>query len=93
MQSATELVIERPERWAKQLASHIGHRAEVEGADGVYTVRFGFGATGSISTSETAVLLRVEADAQQELERAKDVLGSHLLRFAKLEDSVTLSWL
>lgn len=93
MHSSTELVIERPERWAKQLASHVGHRATVENDNGHYTVSFGFGAKGIISTSSTAVVLTVEAQEQEGFDRAKEVLGSHLLRFAKLEDSVVLNWM
>lgn len=84
-------MIERPERWAKQLGSHLGNKAEHSERDGEHTLKFGFGAIGRISTSENAVLLEAEADSAESLERAQHVLGSHLLRFAKLED-VELSW-
>jgi uncharacterized protein len=89
--SRTELVIERPERWAKQLSSHLGNKAEHSELAGEHTLKFGFGAIGRISTSDNAVLLEAEADDAESLARAQHVLGSHLLRFAKLEN-VELSW-
>lgn len=92
MKSSASLEIERPERWAKQLASHIGNRAEVSTHAGLSTISFGFGGSGTISTSETAVLLTAEADSEENLQRIQEVLGSHLLRFAKLEGSQQLTW-
>jgi hypothetical protein len=92
VKKSTELVIDRPERWAKQLASHVGNRAEVVSENAVSKITFGFGGTGTISTSETAVLLSAEADSEENLSRIQEILGSHLLRFAKLEGQLTLHW-
>jgi hypothetical protein len=89
--SRTELVIERPERWAKQLGSHLGNKAQHVDQDGVHILKFGFGAIGRIATTTNSVTLEAEADDAESLKRAEHVLGSHLLRFAKLED-VELSW-
>lgn len=91
MITKTELEIERPERWAKQLGSHLGNKAEHFEQEGVHTLRFGFGATGKIWTSQRCVILEAEADDEESMKRAQHVLGSHLLRFAKLEDQV-LVW-
>ncbi len=92
-ESSAKLIIDRPERYAKQLASHIGHKAQsIEEVDGKTIISFGFGATGTISATSEAVLLTADADNAEALEKAQDVLGRHLLKFAKLEDQ-TLDWL
>ena len=92
LQSSAELTIERPERYAKQLVSHISHKSVTSTDDsGLTTVTFGFGATGTVNVNSHSVLLTAESDTQEGLDRAKDVLGRHLLKFAKLEDQ-KLSW-
>ena len=92
LQSSAELTIERPERYAKQLVSHISHKSVTSTDDsGLTTVTFGFGATGTVSMNSHSVLLTAESETQEALERAQDVLGRHLLKFAKLEDQ-KLSW-
>lgn len=91
-ESSAKLIIDRPERYAKQLASHIGHKAEsVSENDGITTISFGFGGSGTISVDAEGVLLNAKADTQENLATAQMVLGKHLLKFAKLEDQ-TLDW-
>ncbi len=91
-ESSAKLIIDRPARYAKQLASHIGHKAQaIEEIDGKVHITFGFGATGTIAVTSDAVLLEASADNNEALEKAQDVLGRHLLKFAKLEDQ-TLDW-
>ena len=92
LNSCAALEIDRPERYAKQLVSHISHKAVTLADDtGLTTVTFGFGATGTVSVNEKSVLLSAQAETQDALERAQDVLGRHLLKFAKLEDQ-QLTW-
>lgn len=91
-ESSAKLIIERPERYAKQLASHIGHKAQgVEDVDGKTHITFGFGATGTIAVFDSAVLLTATANDDEALSKAQDILGRHLLKFAKLEEQ-TLDW-
>lgn len=92
LNSCAALEIDRPERYAKQLSSHIAHKS-VTATDesGLTSVTFGFGATGTISVNSHSVLLSAQAETQEGLERAQDVLGRHLLKFAKLEDQ-NLHW-
>ncbi|MFM2321133.1 MAG: hypothetical protein RL612_280 [Actinomycetota bacterium] len=91
-QSSAKLVIDRPERYAKQLASHIGHKAEsVSETDGITTITFGFGGTGTIAVDSESVLLTGDAGNQEDLEKIQNILGKHLLKFAKLEDQ-QLDW-
>lgn len=91
-QSSAKLVIDRPERYAKQLASHIGHKAQsISEADGITSITFGFGGTGTIAVESDAVLLTGDAGNQEDLEKIQNILGKHLLKFAKLEDQ-QLDW-
>lgn len=91
-ESSAKLIIDRPERYAKQLASHIGHKAQgVEDFDGKTHITFGFGATGTIAVGDGEVLLTATANDDEALSKAQDILGRHLLKFAKLEEQ-TLDW-
>ncbi len=91
-QSSAKLVIDRPERYAKQLASHIGHKAQsISEADGITSITFGFGGTGTIAVDSESVLLTGDAGNQEDLEKIQNILGKHLLKFAKLEDQ-QLDW-
>jgi len=92
LNSCAALEIERPERYAKQLAAHISHKAESSSeTDGVTTITFGFGGSGTISVNKNSVLLSAQAETKEALEMAQNVLGRHLLKFAKLEDQ-QLTW-
>lgn len=92
LHTSAKLTIDRPERYAKQLAAHISHKAQDSSeADGVTTITFGFGGSGTISVNSDSVLLTAQAETQENLETAQNVLGRHLLKFAKLEDK-SLDW-
>lgn len=91
LSAEARVAIERPERWAKQLVSHLGNKAKVEETE--TGSRLYFGETGSsvglVSTDAEHVLLSALGNSDEDLERAKNVLGKHLERFAeKLEIKV-----
>lgn len=81
MNSQASVAIERPERWAKQLVSHLGNRAEVteteEGSKLALTV-----GVGHVSVADGCVLLKAEAPDEESLAKVENVLGGHLERFA-----------
>ena len=86
-----KVLIERPERWAKQLVSHLGNKAKVE--ETATGSKLYFGDTGSsvglVNTDADHVLLTALGNTREDLDRAKNVLGKHLERFAeKLEIKV-----
>ncbi len=75
----------RPERWIKQLASHLGRKAEVqEGADGAVVLVLG---SGTCRMSGDAALLHLAAGAPDDatLTGVERVLASHLKRFGQAE--------
>lgn len=91
LSAEASVAIERPERWAKQLVSHLGNKAKVEETE--TGAKLYFGETGSsvglVSTDAEHVLLTALGNSDEDLERAKNVLGKHLERFAeKLEIKV-----
>ncbi|RBY85844.1 DUF2218 domain-containing protein [Blastococcus sp. TF02A-26] len=71
-----------PERYAKQLAAHLGRRSEIrEEADGVRIVL----AVGDclLRSQEGSLELLATAPGPEELERVQAVVGSHLERFGQ----------
>jgi hypothetical protein len=92
-----------PDRYAKQLAAHLGRRLEVrEEADGLRLV-FGTGdGTGDDSTDgasigdcllrsqDTALELSASAVDPAALERITQVVGSHLERFGQRNELVVV---
>jgi hypothetical protein len=72
-----------PERYAKQLAAHLGRRCEIrEETDGIRIV---LADTGDclLASREGALDLRATAVGAEELDRVMHVVGSHLERFGQ----------
>ena len=80
----------RPERYLKQLASHLGQRISVvqEGPRTVWT--FPFGECAGTATPET-LELRAEATTPDDLARIEDVIGRHRERFGA-RDTLIVHW-
>ena len=88
-----------PDRYAKQLAAHLGRRLEVrEEADGLRLVfGAGEGADEGVSigdcllrSRETALELSASAADPAGLERITQVVGSHLERFGQRNELVVV---
>jgi hypothetical protein len=77
-------------RYAKQLASHLGRRAEVRDEDGGTRVVFAFGSC-LMSAGPTSLELVATAGSAGDLDQLKDVVGRHLERFAQRKE-LTVSW-
>jgi len=81
---------DRPERWVKQLASHLGRKAEVrEEADA--TVLVLGGGTCRMSGGTGVLHLSAAAPDDEALAQVEHVVGSHLERFAQAE-GLTVAW-
>ncbi|MFF7159893.1 DUF2218 domain-containing protein [Streptomyces sp. NPDC008086] len=89
--SEASVATDRPQRYAKQLASHLGRRSETswDEATGEGTIVFQ-GGTGTLTAAEGALLLSVEADAER-LALFEDVVGRHLVRFGA-KDELVVEW-
>jgi uncharacterized protein len=73
---------ESPERYAKQLVSHLGRRVEFT-TDGPTSTASIAGGTGVIHIGDGVITLRAEAPDAETLDRVQDVLGRHLERFGQ----------
>ena len=83
-----EVQIERPERYGKQLASHLGHKAEVTDLPNGWSLAIA-GGTGLVLPGDGVLTLVAEAPDQESTDRIKFVLEKHLRQFAtKLELSI-----
>ncbi|MFF7330067.1 DUF2218 domain-containing protein [Streptomyces sp. NPDC008150] len=82
---------DRPHRYAKQLASHLGRRSTTtwDEEGGVGTIVFQNG-TGSLTAAEGALLLTVETDPEN-LDLLEGVVGRHLVRFGT-KDELVVTW-
>jgi len=90
--SSARVSTDRPQRYAKQLASHLGRRIETSWSEeeGVGRLAFSDGATGTMTAAPDALLLEVEGPAE-EIERLEDVVGRHLVRFGS-KDELVVTW-
>lgn len=76
------MAIERPGRYSKQLASHLGHKIAVTEIDNGWLFEIE-GAKGTAVTSgEAELTLTAEGDSTELVERMQFVLQKHLLKFA-----------
>lgn len=90
LSSRADVVTERPERWAKQLVSHISHKAPHERTEGGDELTIGDG-LGVVAVRPGLVVLEAYANSDETLARVEDVLGRHLERFAE-KDGLTVVW-
>lgn len=81
----------RPERYIKQLVSHLGHRATTSlEADGTGTVVLQRGQC-TMSPQDGQLRLSATAADEESLAAVQDVIGRHLIRFATAEE-LRVTW-
>ena len=82
---------DRADRYAKQLVSHLGRKAEVrEERDGSRLV---IGDGSCLVAPGSGVLdLRAEAPSAEALTVVQDVIGRHLVRFGE-KDGLVVDWI
>ena len=89
--SRAEVATATPERYAKQLVSHLGGKIPVTSTDDGEVFSFGDG-RGLVRVGDGVLVLQAEAKGEKALGVVQDVLGRHLERFgAKQELAVTWS--
>jgi hypothetical protein len=88
--ATASVATDTPERYAKQLASHLGRKAEVhDEADGIRIVL----TRGSclVQPREGALELSAEALDEESLDLVTDVIGRHLERFGQ-RNELAVHW-
>jgi uncharacterized protein len=88
--SRAEVATATPERYAKQLLSHLGHRVPVENTPDGDVLTFEDG-RGVVRVGDGVLLLQAEAKGEKALAVVQDVLGRHLERFGTKAE-LTVSW-
>lgn len=84
--SVAHLPTERPERYVKQMVSHLAHRRTTRmRSPDAGTVEFP-AAVCELDSAPGMLVITVQADDTEALRRAQDVIGRHLERFAARED-------
>jgi hypothetical protein len=84
------MYVERPERYVKQLNSHLSKKAALQEG---FLLFPGLGA-GEASVSETnTIRLAAFADNRENLEKIQEILSKHLYKFAKkTEELGEVTW-
>jgi hypothetical protein len=83
---------ERPERYIKQLISHLGHKLTTEITDdGVGTVITRGGSRCTLTPATDGLHMSATAADQEALHGIQDLVGRHLVRFAARED-LDVTW-
>ncbi|GIH17933.1 GNAT family N-acetyltransferase [Rugosimonospora africana] len=89
--SAARVATDRPERYIKQLVSHLGDKASTElTEDGRGTITTSRGVC-SLVPSPGRIDLIAKAEDVERLAAVEDVVGRHLVRFAT-RDQLTVDW-
>ena len=81
---------DRPDRYRKQLGSHLGRRITLAEEETVSTLTFEAG-TATLTEADGALVLDAVAQDQESLDRIRDVVGGHLERFGE-RDGLVVTW-
>ncbi len=76
--------------YLKQLCKHFGHRVPAEFTDEAGRLTFPFGSC-ELRAGPAELVLRAEAEGEEDLARLEDVVGRHLERFGHRE-TLKVSW-
>jgi len=89
--STARVSTDRPARYAKQLAAHMGRKVPAEWSEetGRGSLVFGAG-RAELAAEDGALLLSVEG-AEESLAQLEDVVGRHLVRFGT-RDELVVAW-
>lgn len=93
-QSRAEVGTDKPARYAKQLASHLGRKCAVaEETTGTRVTLPADRGSGSclLSSGSGVLVLEAEAENVEVLQTVNDVVGGHLERFGQ-RDGLAVSW-
>ncbi len=94
-QARARVRTDRPDRYRKQLASHLGKRCTIsdESDGGVRITLPADGGAGSCLLTCQAEELSLDAvgESAEDLSRVQDVIGRHLERFGE-RDGLTVTW-
>ena len=88
-----DVLTEAPARYAKQLVSHLGHKAQVEQVPddpSAHRLKLSAG-TGVIRAEQGRLVMRASAADAERLANVEGVLGRHLEKFGRRNELV-VTW-
>ncbi len=89
--SRADVATETPARYAKQLLSHLGRKAEfAEGPAGTWSARV-LGSVARITVGNGVLVLEAEGPDEESVARIEHALGDHLERFGRRR-SLAVDW-
>ncbi|MFF0298756.1 DUF2218 domain-containing protein [Kitasatospora sp. NPDC004615] len=89
--STARVATDRPARYAKQLAAHMGRKVPAEWSEETGRGSLVFGAGQAELTAEDGALLLAVEGAEENLPQLEDVVGRHLVRFGT-RDELVVAW-
>jgi hypothetical protein len=92
VESVARVATDKPERYVKQLMSHLGHRVNKELADdGTGILRWQSGARCTLTADGDSLVMVATAEDDEELRHVCDVVARHLQRFGTRE-ALQVTW-
>jgi uncharacterized protein len=90
LSSQATVVTEKPVPYMRQLCKHFGHKVDAAFDDDSGYIDFDAGRC-DLRAADGELLLTVTAETEENRERLRNVVGSHLERFGK-RDGLSVSW-
>lgn len=90
MTSEAVVTTDRPERYRKQLVSHLGRKLQTREADDGHWIEFDHG-TCRLTCEGDSLVLNASAADHEWLERVQGVVGRHLEQFGA-RDELAVTW-
>jgi len=82
----------RGDRYIRQLASHWSHKFAVTESEGVIHIAFKIGGVAEFSTRGEQIIITIEANDRETADQLKQVVATHLDRFAFRESPLDFDW-
>ena len=86
-----QVEIERPARYGKQLASHMGNKLKVEEIQGGWKLTFEIG-EGTLIATDTQLVMTTTAENIEDLQKIQYALVKHLIKFASKLGELDITW-
>ncbi|HEU0104234.1 MAG TPA: DUF2218 domain-containing protein [Mycobacteriales bacterium] len=90
LSARADVPTDSPERYAKQLVAHLGHRVEFSSEGDTSTAQIA-GGTGRVVVGSGVLTLLAQGPDAETLARVQDVLGRHLERFGQ-RNELAVTW-
>jgi len=91
MQTTASVATTNASRYLQQLCKHFGHKIETRFDESSGTCLFPTGTVG-LAAHDDRLVITVTADDEEALARWREVIWSHLVRFAFREDLAAPDW-